>query len=201
MSLVAGTIRLLTGAQARWQGEMPFPEGPSIYFANHGSHLDSIVIWAALPETQRARTRPVAARDYWEKGLRGRLARKLRAVLIDRARSDPDADPLAPLAEALEQGDSLIIFPEGTRSTDGQVHEFRAGLYHLAKRFPEVACMPVLLENLNRILPKGELLPVPLLGAIRFGAPLQLEPDEDKAAFLTRARQAVLDLGEPCPSA
>jgi 1-acyl-sn-glycerol-3-phosphate acyltransferase len=169
------------------------PPAPVIYFANHSSHLDFVTIWAALPPAVRARTRPVAGRDYWEKTPRRlRLARDFfHAVLIERQHVTVASNPLAPMIAALAAGDSLIVFPEGTRSADGQVHEFKSGLYHVARARPGVALVPVYLQNLSRILPKGDILPVPLLGSLTVGAPLQLGPDETKAAFLQRAREAV----------
>jgi 1-acyl-sn-glycerol-3-phosphate acyltransferase len=172
------------------------PPGPAIYFANHSSHLDFVTIWAALPKNVRARTRPVAGRDYWEKtALRRRIARDFfNAVLIERQHVTVATNPLAPMQAALEAGDSLIVFPEGTRSGDGAIHEFKSGLYHLARGRPGIPLVPVYLQNLSRILPKGELLPVPLLGSLSIGTPIALSDDEAKSDFLTRARAAIQQL-------
>jgi 1-acyl-sn-glycerol-3-phosphate acyltransferase len=195
--VIAGLVRLLTGAQARWEGATPEPV-QRIYFANHTSHLDFPVIWASLPDTLRAKTRPVAARDYWDTTrLRRYLARDVfRAIMIDRNSVAGRDNPLRPMEEALEAGDSLIIFPEGTRSLDEDagLNPFKPGLFHLARLFPQVQLVPVYLENLNRILPKGEFIPIPLLAAVIFGTPIQLLPGEDKRAFLDRARAAVARL-------
>jgi 1-acyl-sn-glycerol-3-phosphate acyltransferase len=197
--MTAGIIRLITGAQARWEGVEPVaPDGSipqRIYFANHASNLDAPVIWAALPRELRRRTRPVAAKDYWDRGgLRRHLASNVfRAVLIERKRVTAHANPLAAMEDALDAGDSLIIFPEGTRTEDeeGEMNPFKPGLWHLARKHPAVQLVPVYLENLNRILPKGEFLLIPLLAAVTIGAPLALGPDEPKAAFLERARASV----------
>lgn len=172
------------------------PAGPAIYFANHSSHLDFLTLWAALPAGVRTRTRPVAGRDYWEKtARRKRIARDFfHAVLIERQHVTVASNPLAPMLAALEAGDSLIVFPEGTRSTDGAIHEFKSGLYHLARSRPGIALVPVYLQNLSRILPKGDYLPVPLLGSLTLGAALHLAADENKAEFLQRARAAVQQL-------
>lgn len=172
------------------------PSGPAIYFANHSSHLDFTTIWAALPKAARARVRPVAGRDYWEKTpRRRRIACTLfNAVLIERQRVTVACNPLQPMLAAVDAGDSLIVFPEGTRSTDGKVHEFKSGLHHLARARPNIPLVPVYLQDLNRILPKGDFLPVPLLGSLTLGKPLRLAPDENKVAFLQRAREAVQQL-------
>lgn len=198
--MIATLIRMIAGAQARWIGCSPDTK-QRIYFANHSSHLDFPVIWASLPDAQRARTRPVAARDYWSTSrLRRYLANDVfRAIMIDRKRTEGNENPLLPMEVALEAGDSLIIFPEGTRAVDEDtgMAPFRAGLYNLARHFPQVQLVPVHLENLNRILPKGEFILLPLLSAVRFGTPIQPFEDETKDAFLERARAAVASL--ECP--
>jgi len=192
--LLAGLAHLFFGAYPRWQGSRPEPR-QRIYFANHASHIDTVALWAALPPVLRARTRPVAARDYWGHGPRRWLARHgFNAVLIDRQRATPDQDLLEPLYQALDAGDSLILFPEGTRNHDIHPQAFKSGLFHLARRYPQVEFIAVYLDNARRCLPKGSLVPVPLVCTVRFGAPVALRPDEEKDAFLERARAAVVAL-------
>jgi 1-acyl-sn-glycerol-3-phosphate acyltransferase len=192
--LLLGLIRLLTGAQARWLGCPPKAE-QRIYFANHQSHADLVMIWAALPTELRSITRPIAARDYWATG---RLKRWItttvfNAVYVDRERKG-DEDPLAPLLKALDNGDSLILFPEGTRGHTGDPQPFRSGLYQLAQRYPDVHLIPAWISNVQRVMPKGEVIPVPVLCSVTFGKPLSLQVGEDRAGFLTRARDAVIAL-------
>lgn len=193
--LLIGLVRFLVGAAARHVGGEPVG-GQAIYFANHSSHIDTIALWSALPPAQRARTRPVAAADYWGRGpLRRYVALKgLNAVLIDRAHEQAGRDPLQPLLEALRNGESLIIFPEGTRHAERLPGPFKAGLYRLSEAFPDVAVVPVYLENLHRSMPKGSLIPVPLICTVRFGPPLARIPGETRDEFLTRAHRAVIDL-------
>ena len=192
--LISFVARLVTGAQGHWKGCAPKAE-QRIYFANHQSHLDWVLIWAALPSELRAQTRPIAARDYWTAStFKHWLTREVfNAVYVSRQRTD-DQDPLEPLVEALQHGDSLVIFPEGTRSSKGEPQPFKSGLYHLAAQFPQVQLIPAWIDNVQRVMPKGEVVPVPILCTVTFGAPLQLAPDEDKRAFLARARDAVLAL-------
>ena len=155
-------------------------------------------IWAALPEELRAQTRPIAARDYWTSGrFKHWITREVfNAVYVSRQRTD-DQDPLGPLQDALKSGDSLVIFPEGTRSNKGEPQAFKSGLYHLAEQFPGVRLIPAWIDNVQRVMPKGEVVPVPILCTVTFGAPVQLQPDEDKRGFLARARDAVLALRPP----
>ena len=194
--LLSAAARLITGAQGHWKGCPPKAE-QRIYFANHQSHFDWVLIWAALPRELRAVTRPIAARDYWTSSkLKHWITREIfNAVYVSRQRS-ADEDPLEPLMEALRHGDSLVIFPEGTRGFAADPAPFKAGLFHLAEAFPEVQLIPAWIDNVQRVMPKGEVVPVPILCSVTFGAPLQLQPGEDKRVFLDRAREAVMALRE-----
>jgi len=192
--LLTFIVRLITGAQGHWKGCPPKAE-QRIYFANHQSHLDWVMIWAALPRDLRATTRPIAARDYWTSSrFKEWLTTEVfHAVYVSRQRTD-DQDPLEPLVEALKSGDSLVIFPEGTRSNKPEPQPFKSGLFHLAEQFPDVQLIPAWIDNVQRVMPKGEVVPVPILCTVTFGAPLQLARGEDKREFLARARSAVLEL-------
>ena len=197
-ALAAG-VRLLCGIVPQWHCDRN-ATAQRIYFANHSSHLDFVVVWSALPPAARAHTRPVAGRDYWHQNrLRRYMAGDLfRAVLIERdpVHSDPAAAARAAvqqMAGVMGRHESLILFPEGTRSTTGEIGPFKSGLFHLSRLRPDVELVPVHLENLNRILPKGEALPVPMICRVIFGRPLDRVCD-DKAAFLASARAALLEL-------
>jgi 1-acyl-sn-glycerol-3-phosphate acyltransferase len=200
-SFLTVAVRLLCGASARWVGSRPEPT-QRIYCANHTSHLDSLVIWAALPEKLRATTRPVAAADYWQTGLRRFIAEKIfRAILIDRGGPANDAErqeharsAVLRTAEEMGDDDSLILFPEGTRGPGEELLPFKSGIYHLCLAKPGIELVPVYLHNLSRVLPKGEFAPVPLLASVTFGPPLRFEAGEDKDVFLARLRQAVWEL-------
>lgn len=192
--------RLITGATVVWQCD-PRADRQRIYFCNHSSHLDFILIWSALPAGVRRSVRPVAGRDYWEKGpvRRYLAARVFHAVLIERSRGSGQAVAAARasvqrMADDIGHRQSLIVFPEGTRGVNGEVGSFKSGLYHLSRLRPGAELIPVYLENLNRILPKGEVLPVPMLSRVVFGPPLAPSVDEDKQAFLARARHALIQL-------
>lgn len=243
--LLLGIVRFLTGSQARWYGCPPKAE-QRIYFANHQSHADMVLIWAALPEELRSITRPIAAKDYWTKTpFRQWITTAVfNAVYVDRqatparapapadapdaiataaAEADtasaggpdpspeapqrtpspeelraalPESDPLAPLVRALESGDSIVIFPEGTRGHGDEPQPFKSGLFKLAQMFPQVVMVPAWINNVQRVMPKGEVVPVPILCSVTFGAPVQLEPGEERRPFLDRARRAVIALRE-----
>lgn len=199
-TLLVTLCRLLTGVRSFWQS-LPDTEQATIYYANHSSHLDGLVIWASLPRALRSRVHPVAAADYWNKTvLRRYLATRIfNAVLVER-RSPTAAqsmetqgrDPLLPLVEKLSAGHSLIFFPEGTRGTGDEVAAFKSGLFHLRQRVPEARLVPVWLENMNRVLPKGSRLVVPIICTATFGSPLETPAEgEAKKDFLARAKQAL----------
>ena len=203
--LIVGAAKLLTGVRAIWTGTQPKAE-QTLYFANHTSHGDFVLLWATLPADLRALTRPVAGQDYW-------LASKLRrfigeevfnALMIKRdgsaatggaAEGAAASNPVQQMADALQAGDSLIMFPEGTRNIGDEVLlPLKSGLFHLARACPDVRLVPVWIENLKRVLPKGTLVPIPLACTVRYGTPIVLAEGEDKNTFMARARAAMLDL-------
>lgn len=200
--------RLVTAVRADWAGCEPV-DVQRIYYANHTSNADMPMIWAVLPPAIRRKTRPVAAADYWLKNrFRAFIGREvLDAVLIDRrpeARAEGD-DPITSMTDALDAGASLIIFPEGQRNTtEERLLPFRAGIYNVGTRRPEVEFIPAWIDNLNRIMPKGQVIPVPLICTVTFGAPIRVGKDENKDTFLARAQEALFSVaprkeGTPAP--
>jgi 1-acyl-sn-glycerol-3-phosphate acyltransferase len=189
--------RFLSGASRRWIDSQP-DTCQRVYFANHSSHMDAIILWASLPQEVRQLTRPVAAKDYWMAGrIRRFMATKLfNAILIDRTNIKAHQSPVDYMIREIGHEHSIIVFPEGGRGDGREIGEFKSGLYYLAKKRPDLELIPVHLDNMNRILPRGEVLPVPLLTCITFGPPIWLEAGEPKTDFLVRAREAVKRLKE-----
>jgi 1-acyl-sn-glycerol-3-phosphate acyltransferase len=193
-SVLAFVAKLISGATVRWYQCQP-DTCQRIYFANHTSHLDALIVWSSLPRDIRDVTRPVAAKDYWGRSqMRRYFASQFNALLIDRDEIKVHQSPVDLMIREMGSKYSLIVFPEGTRNTDEEMQEFKSGLYYLSKKRPDLELVPVYIDNLNRVLPRGEFLPVPLLSSITIGPPMWLEPKEGKVAFLKRARQAVLRL-------
>ena len=189
--LLAVIAKLLSGATVRWHECQP-DTCQRVYFANHTSHLDALVLWSSLPGHLRELTRPVAAKDYWSKGrIRPYMAKCFNAILIDREEIKVHQSPVDLMIREIGSKHSLIVFPEGGRNPGEELQEFKSGLYYLGKKRPDLELVPVYIDNLNRVLPRGEFLPVPLLSCITIGAPLWLEPKENKVEFLKRAREAV----------
>ena len=195
-ALIALGAHLITAARSIWKGIEP-TDKQRIYYANHRSTADTVLIWTALPQRLRQKTRPVAAADYW-------LASKLRelvgrdvfnAVLIDRRPEYRAENPVEQMVDALDEGSSLIIFPEGTRNdTEEDLLPFKTGIFHLSSLRNDIDLVPVWIDNLNEVMPKGEVIPIPLLCTVCFGHAIKLEEGESKESFLERSRSALLEL-------
>lgn len=189
-SLSLHLVRWIAGAKGRWIGVEP-SDRQRIYCANHTSHLDAALLMAALPSPQAARTRPVAAADYWGTGsLRRYLTEDVfRSVMIQR--ESKELNPLGPVFQALRQGDSLIFFPEGTRGPGGFLQQLKPGIYSLARAFREVEIVPVWIQNSSRVLPKSAKFPIPESCTLYFGRALRLDENEEATAFLLRLGRAM----------
>ncbi len=193
-TLLTWIARIISGASVRWVDSQP-DTCQRVYFANHTSHLDVVLVWSALPTEVRQLTRPIAAKDYWDRGyVRRHLAKVFNAMLIDRKEIKVHQSPVDLMLREIGSTHSLIMFPEGGRNLTGGVGPFKSGLYYLSKKRPELELIPVYINNMNRILPRGEFLPVPLLSSLTFGPPIWLEAGEPKVEFLARAREAVTSL-------
>ena len=194
--VLAAVAKILSGATLRWVDCEP-DTCQRIYFANHTSHLDALVLWSSLPKKIRNLTRPVAAVDYWQGGpVRRYMASVFDVLLIDRKKIKAHNSPIDMMIREIGNTYSLIVFPEGGRNPSGEMSEFKSGLFHLAKKRPDLELIPVYIDNLNRVMPKGEFLPVPLLSCITIGAPIWLESGESKVEFLQRARESIVKLKE-----
>ena len=191
--LVRAVVLFVLGLNVRHRERLP-SKGPAIIAANHNSHLDAMAMISLLPLRLLPRVRPVAAADYF-------LGNRLLAwfalnvvgiVPLNRERRDPQEDLLAPVAAALERGEILIFFPEGSRGEPEQMAEFKSGLARIAERRPDVAVVPVFTHGLGKALPKGEWMIVPFFVDIFVGEPLRFEGD--RAMYMQRYRDAMAAL-------
>ena len=197
-NLIVIFARFVTAVRGIWMAGPPDIR-PKVFFANHTSNGDFVLVWAALPHRIRKRTRPVAASDYWlTNPLRAFVGREVfKAILINRNPEERTEDPVQLMLNGLEDGSSLILFPEGKRNMGpDRLLPFKTGLYHLARQRPDTDLVPVWIENLNRALPKGEILPIPIICTVTFGPPIQILLNETKEDFLARAQAALAKVAE-----
>lgn len=187
-------MALFIGLRVRGREHLARSE-PFVLIANHSSHLDTISLLSLFPLSRLRRIRPVAAADYFERNkLVSLFTRTLFNILpIARKNITTENNPLRRMREAIAAGDSLIIFPEGTRGSGEEMGEFRSGVAHLIEKTPGVPIVPAYLVNMGRSLPKGEFIPVPFFCEIRVGAPRLLQGSRQE---ITRALEdAVRELG------
>jgi len=191
--LLIGFAKLLTGVRLIWRDCEPTTK-QRIYYANHSSHADFVLIWSALPKQIRKNTRAVAAADYWTKtAIRRFMIHKMfNAVLIDR--NSKAINPLKPILEALRDGHSIIIFPEGTRNKEDTLLPFKGGIYLLAKENPDIEIVPIWLDNLKRVMPKGHFIPLPLLCTLTVGSATKLKEGETKQEFLDKLKDELISV-------
>ena len=173
--LVKPFMALFIGLRVRGREHLP-RNGQFILVANHASHLDTISLLALFRLTHLRHIRPVAAADYFERNAFVSLFTKTFFNILPIARRGITAEnnPIARMQQALAAGQSLIIFPEGTRGTGESIGPFRSGIAHLVAKLPDVPVVPAYLANMGRSLPKGEIIPVPFFCEIRLGEPLLL---------------------------
>jgi 1-acyl-sn-glycerol-3-phosphate acyltransferase len=193
--LVWPFLTLFIGLRVRGRAHLPKSD-PFILLANHASHLDTISLLSLFSLLRLRNIRPVAAADYFQRNrIVALFSQTLFNILpIARKGITRENNPLRQMQSALECGQSLIIFPEGTRGSGEEVGQFKAGIAKLIERVPEVSVVPALLINMGRSLPKGEFIPVPFFCEIRLGKPCKLTGTQEE--ILQALESAVRDLKE-----
>ncbi|MES0266645.1 lysophospholipid acyltransferase family protein [Citrobacter sedlakii] len=186
-------IWLWLGLRVRHRERLP-THGPAIIVANHNSHMDVFALLSLFSLRRQGQVHPVAAADYF---LRNKwMAWFALNILniIPVMRKGGDANPLARCEQALREGKTLILFPEGTRGEPGKLAPLKSGLWHLSQRFPEVPIIPVWLTGTERVMGKGNRIPLPLFIDVTIGGAMYADPD--KRAFMDNLRAQLLALSQ-----
>ena len=195
--IVKPVLAIVLGFNIRHRDRL-IADGPLILVSNHNSHLDTWALMNLFPLRMLRRVRPVAAMDYF---LTSRFmtffARELAGIIPINRKGGGREDVLAGCNEALERGDILILFPEGSRGRPEHRSTFRAGIAHLAKRHPSVPVQPVFLYGLGKTLPRGAWLPVPFYCDMVIGEPI--EWTGDRAVFMESLETNMQAMAEELP--
>ena len=171
--IVRPVIGLLLGVHARRRHLLP-RSGPAVIIANHNSHLDTLTLMAMFPLRLLPKVRPVAAMDYFvSSGLFSWFALNIIGILpIVRGGRKEGENPLQGCIDALDRGEILILFPEGSRGAPEEMAEFKKGLAHLARARPDASFAPVFMHGLGKALPKGSCWLIPFNLDVFFGEPI-----------------------------
>jgi 1-acyl-sn-glycerol-3-phosphate acyltransferase len=191
--LVRPFMALFIGLRVRGREHLNVPD-PFVIVANHSSHLDTVSLLSLFPLRRLRRLRPCAAADYFGRNRIVMATSRTLFNILPIARKDihDDDHPIERMRLTLLNGESLLLFPEGTRSGGDEVGELKAGIAYLAEQVPGLTVVPAYLENMGRVLPKGEFLPVPFFCEVRLGAPRTLTGTrEEMLAQLRRELEAL----------
>ena len=168
-----------------------------IIVSNHNSHIDTMALMSALSYSQLFKTHPVAAGDYFGSSPFKSAITKLftNALLIPRKTTAGAQNPMRMMSDCLNRGESLILFPEGSRGEPEKMQEFKKGIGLLLKMNPGVAYIPVYMKGMGRILPKGERLLVPFDSYVTIGDP-EVTTEKEIDPIVKEIEQKIVSLSK-----
>lgn len=192
--VVRAVILVALGLTVRHRERLP-KHGPAVLAGNHNSNLDALAIMSLLPLRLLPKLRPVAAMDYFlTGGLRGWFATNIIGIIpVKRGSGKEGGNPLKLAEEALDRGEILVIFPEGSRGEPETLQEFKKGIGHLAQARPEVPVVPIFMHGLGKALPRGSLVLVPFNATVSVGEPIY--GTATYSEFVSKLQRAIADLG------
>lgn len=191
LCIVWPVIWLWLGLRVRHRERLP-KSGPAIVVANHNSHMDVFALLSLFPLRQQAKIHPVAAADYFLRDKRMAWFALNILNIIPISREGGETNPLAQCEQALRDGKTLILFPEGTRGEPGILSPLKSGLWHLSQSMPEVPIIPVWLRGTEQVMAKGNRIPLPLFIDVSIGDALNFHPE--KKVFMDELKQRLLTL-------
>ena len=195
--VVKPLVLIVLGINLKGREKLPL-KGPAIIAANHNSHLDALVLMSLYPLALIHKVRPVAAADYFlSNRLLAWVSRHcLDIVPFDRSGHVDKEHLFSGCHQALDNGDILILFPEGSRGSPEKISKIRKGLFYLVRERNDTKITPVVMYGLGRALPRGEALFVPFNCDVIVGDPL---PDaENSTVFIENITQRFAELFTHC---
>lgn len=191
--------KLMTGADLTGREHLP-SKGPAIVAANHTSHVDTLLMLSIFPAVAISKVRPAAAADYFLKDpVVGWFSRNIIGIVPvarDKVRTEGE-DVLRPALDALARGEIVVVFPEGTRGDGDELSRLKNGVARLAEAYPDAPVIPVWIQGAGRVLPKGEVVPVPMTCAVLVGPPIHWQGR--RTAFMDALRQGLQSLKDDAP--
>jgi len=184
-------VLIISGVHVVGKEKLPL-EGPCIIVANHNSHLDTMVLMSIFPLSKINRVKPVAAADYFMKNkwFAWFSQNVIGIIPLKRRPTKEEGHPLLGVKKALQNGDIVIVFPEGSRGVPEEMGAFKTGIAHLAKVFPSAPVVPIYIHGAGKALPKGEALFVPFIIDVNIGDSLYFE-NEDNKTFTQRVEKSI----------
>jgi 1-acyl-sn-glycerol-3-phosphate acyltransferase len=197
--LVRAVVLIWLGLNVRHRERLP-EDGPAIIAANHNSHLDTMTLMSLFPLKLLPKLRPVAAADYFDTGGSwGWFAKNIIGIIPVKRGSGKEGNPLEPCERALDRGEILIIFPEGSRGEPEAMQAFKKGIGHLATARRKVPVVPVFMYGLGKAMPKGSGLILPVNCTVSVGEPLYGKPSYDAFVKELEASMTALAKQEKLP--
>jgi 1-acyl-sn-glycerol-3-phosphate acyltransferase len=194
LTIVRPLLSVILGLNVRHRERLPV-QGPAILVANHNSHLDSLALMSLLPLRLLPKVRPVAAADYFLQGrVRSWISRHMIGIIPLQRQADGQSfdERLAGVYEALDGGDILILFPEGSRGAPERLSRFKSGIAYVAQRYAHVPIVPIFMHGFGKALPKGEAILVPFFCDVIVGQAMPRAMDP--AAFMQTLEARMRDL-------
>lgn len=191
LCIVWPVIWLWLGLRIKHRERLP-KRGPAILVANHNSHMDVFALLSLFPLCRQVEIHPVAAADYFLRNkIIGWFALNILNI-IPVMREGGEANPLALCEQALREGNTLILFPEGTRGEPGKLSPLKSGVWHLSQSMPEVPIIPVWLRGTERVMAKGNRIPLPLFIDVAIGDILSFNHDKNTFMYDLKCQLLVL---------